>query len=63
MKRDNILGLKGIFCFILWFISTNYSGLPFQILGVDTNVIPILIKQLYSIIIELCVIIVVILIL
>ncbi len=61
MKRDNILGLKGIFCFILWFISTNYSGLPFQILGVDTNDIPILIKQLYTIIIELCVIIVVIL--
>lgn len=61
MKRDNILGFKGIFCFLLWFICSNYSGLPFKLLGIDTNTIPIIIKELYTIIIELCIIIVIIL--
>lgn len=61
MKRDNILGFKGIFCFLLWFICTNYSGVPFQIVGVDTNDIPTIVKQLYTVIIEVCIIIVIIL--
>jgi membrane protease YdiL (CAAX protease family) len=61
MKRDNYLGIKGIFCFVLWFVCTNFSGLPFQILGVDTNTIPVFVKQLYNIIIEVCIIIVIIL--
>ena len=56
MKKDDILGFKGIFCFLIWFLLTNYSTVPFELLHIDINSLPTIFKQLYTIVIELGVI-------
>ena len=56
MKKDDILGFKGIFCFLIWFLLTNYSTFPFELLHIDINALPTIFKQLYTIVIELGVI-------
>ena len=56
MKKDDILGFKGIFCFLMWFLLSNYSSVIFEILHIDVNSLPLLFKQIYTIVIEVFII-------
>ncbi|MEG1310205.1 MAG: hypothetical protein RSD06_04955, partial [Bacilli bacterium] len=53
MKEENIKGLKGIFCFLTWFIVTRYGTLFLGVFGLTIDYLPTISKQGYSILLEL----------
>lgn len=53
MKSEHKRTLTGIGVFLLYFFVTQFQGLPFWILGIDTNTVPEIIKIIYLCLIQI----------
>ena len=55
-KTNTKLILKGIGAFLIYFLISQFAAIPFYLLGIDLETIPTIIKCIYTIIIELIII-------
>lgn len=60
LKECDIQTIKGVGCFFLFIFFMLFKYLPFQIIGIDINNIPVLVNAIYTIVIELIIILIII---
>lgn len=55
-KTNTKLILKGVGAFLIYFLISEFAAIPFYLLGIDLETVPTIIKCLYTVIIQLIII-------